>query len=135
METFPPWSVEILIGVGGLFTKGEWKAIITLVVATIAGTHTVKIAWRLSPLAGCDGTCINLIAAVLGFAFSYFVWPNEAWWVFGIIAGPLAIACFKIFFAFLKRFAPKFAAFLNADRRIDPMPIPPNGSPDRRKSG
>lgn len=134
METVPQWVVEILNGFGRLFSPSEWKAIVVIMVATIAGTHTAKIIWRLSPLKGCSGACINLLAAALGFILSFFVWPNGNWWVYGIIAGPLAIFAFKFFFALLKNFAPRFAAFLNADRRSDDMPLPPVGLGERRKS-
>lgn len=125
--------MDITQQVISLFTPQEWRAMLWLLVATLAATHTLKIAWRLSPWSGGGHWHVALVSAIVGFVLAYFLWPSGQWWVAGIIAGPASNVAFKLAFAVLKRYLPEFAAGLNADRRTTDMPIPPTGTPERRK--
>jgi hypothetical protein len=118
--TIPPWIVDTVVWAANLFTPGEWKAIVLLVGVTLAATHTVKLAWRLSPLRGGDrAEVLWLISALLAILFAPSVWPAESvhWFVAGVIAGPLSNITFAIAFGLLRRFAPNAARTVNFDRR------------------
>lgn len=104
----------------GLFPAMEWRAFIWLILATLAFTHTAKIAWRYSPLKGGGHGQIALISAVAGFCLAYFIWPSTGsgpFWVAGLVAGPASNIAFKVGFALLRRFMPDLAATVNLDRR------------------
>ncbi len=119
-----------------LFSAMEMRAFIWLILATLAFTHTAKIAWRYSPLKGGGHAQIALISAVAGMCLAYFIWPpigSGPFWVVGLVAGPASNIAFKLGFGILKRYMPDLAATVNLDRRKDMMPIPPVGSPERRK--
>ena len=102
-----------------LFTPAEWKALVWLMVCTIAATHTIKLLWRLLPIKGGTHWNVQLAAVVSGFSMSYFIWPEQSvpWFVVGVMAGPASSLTFLFAFALLKRYAPSFAAAINADRR------------------
>lgn len=130
----PQWMIDIVLWVTRLFTVSEWKAIVTLIAITLAGTHTLKLIWRMSKVPGGNHTHVHLIASGVALGSSYWIWPSggSPWWVAGIIAGPAAIAVFKLGFAGITFASPKFAGLLNGDRRKEEVP-PPNGV-ERRKS-
>ena len=102
-----------------LFTPAEWKALVWLMICTIAATHTIKLLWRLLPIKGRPHWNVQLAAMVSGFALSYFIWPEQSvpWFVAGVMAGPASSLTFLLAFSFLKRYAPSVAAAINADRR------------------
>ena len=129
--TIPPIVIWFL----GLFTIDEWRAFIWLIIATLAATHTVKVIWRRLPIAGGGHGHVALLAAVSSMVLAYFIWPKESgmWWIAGIVCGPASNLTFKLGFGLLKRYMPDLAATVNLDRRKDTMPIPPTGSPERRK--
>ena len=104
----------------GLFSPAEWKAIIWLLLSTIAATHTLKIVWRLSPLSGGGHKSVQLIAVAAGFLSAFFVWPATGtvpWFVAGVVAGPASSAVFWAAFGLLKKYMPSVAEMVNADRR------------------
>jgi MFS family permease len=136
---------QILQYLGALFTGAEWKALLVLVGATLAGTHTLKVAWRLLPWQmGGGSALINLFAALVGFALAYPIWRAMAhddipWYVAGVIAGPLAVLAFKLAFAALKWKAPELARAINGDRRKPGdrrhvAGVAPGGAPERREA-
>lgn len=115
--------IERLIG---LFTPQEWKALIWLMVITLAATHTIKVAWRLSPIRGASNGAVYLVAAVIGFAAAYFVWPSHSvpWYMAGVTAGPASNIVFRIAFALLNKFLPGVASSINFDRRKQDVGAP-----------
>lgn len=118
-----------------LFSTQEWRAFIWLILATLGATHSLKLAWRHLPLAGGGHGHVAILAAVSSMVLAYFIWPtgSGAWWIAGLICGPASNLTFKLGFGMLKRYMPDLAATVNLDRRKDMMPIPPVGSPERRK--
>ena len=119
-----------------LFTASEWKAIILLMLCTMALTQTVKVFWRRSPIKGGGNIGVNAIAAITGLASAYMVWPSVTtipWYAAGIIAGPASIVMFKIWFGLLTKFFPTAAGILNSDRRKSTESPPPNDV-ERRKT-
>lgn len=133
----PQWLIDLVLWFGALFTPAEWKAMALAVIITLAATHVLKLAWRLAPWTrGGGSTLVNLFAVVIGFVVIFFVWPRggaAAWWLIGWVAGPLASAVFKLFFAILKAYLPALALALNMDRRRNESGIPPTGVAERRK--
>ena len=119
-----------------LFSPAEWKAIIWMLVATIATTHTLKILWRWMPIKGGGHVGVNAIAIVSGFIAAFAVWPETGsipWYVAGVIAGPASSLVFKIAFSRIKKFFPDTAAAINADRRRLELGPPP-ATAERRKT-
>lgn len=119
-----------------LFPAMEWRAFIWIIIATLAATHTIKIVWRRwIPMAGGGHGHISIVSAIASIVLSFFLWPSGSgpWWIAGIICGPASNIAFKIGFALLKKFVPDVAMAINMDRRKDSMPIPPEGTPDRRQ--
>jgi len=115
----------------GLFSPAEWKAFILLIAVTIAGTHTIKLAWRRSSLRGGSHLDVYIVSALLGAVSAYFLWPpGFSWWIPAILAGPSAALVFKVAFFAVKKFAPGLAASINADRRRRDIG-PPGGFPRR----
>lgn len=128
------YLVPVVLWFVGLLTPSEWRSFVLLIGVTIAATHTVKVAWRLSPLRGGSHSQVYLASAVIGFAAAPFMWPSGlSWWVPAIMAGPVAALVFKVAFAILKRFVPDFAASLNMDRRKQDLGPPPDGVPRRKE--
>jgi hypothetical protein len=121
------YIIPVLMWIAGLFTSAEWRSFLLIVGITIAATHTIKIAWRHSPLRGGSPGHLYLISAVIGFMASGILWPTMNWWIPGIIAGPASALIFKIAFSLLKRFVPGFAAKLNMERRKQVLGPPPGG--------
>ena len=119
----------------GLFTTAEWRAFIWLILATLAAVQTLKLVWRYSPITGGGHGHVAILAAVSSMVLAYFIWPagSGSWIVAGIVGGPASNLTFKLGFGLLKRYMPDLAATVNLDRRKDMMPIPPVGSPERRK--
>lgn len=128
-----------------LFTDGEWKALLVLVAATLAGTQTLKVVWRKLPwVSGGGSDAINLLSAGAGFVLARPIWVNLAhdqipWYVVGVIAGPLAIGVFKLAFAILKWKAPELARVFNRDSRRPgdrrhTAGVAPGGLPERREA-
>lgn len=119
----------------GLFTAAEWRAMAWLLIATLAATHTAKIAWRRSPVPGGYGWQIEILSGGLSIALAYFLWPADSvpFWIAGMVGGAAATLAFKAGFAVLKRHAPDIAAVLNAERREVVGGLPPEGVPERRK--
>ena len=124
--------IERLIG---LFSPAEWKALIWLMVITLAATHTIKVAWRLSPIRGASNGAVYLIAAVVGFVSAYFIWPSQSvpWFIAGVTAGPASNVAFKIAFALLEKFLPGVSSAVNFDRRKADSGAPPDGIPRRKE--
>jgi hypothetical protein len=134
--TIPPWAIDAVLGLVSLFSAMEWRAMVLIVAATLGGTQTLKVIWRLLPFtAGGGSALVNLFAAAVGFVCALTLWPAGAvpWWIAGMIAGPLAIGVFKLFFAVLRWKFPGLAAAVNFDRRRDAYPMPPAGVPERRR--
>lgn len=102
-----------------LFTPAEWRAMFWLLGMTLAGTHTIKIAWRL--LKGRFGGhgYIYLVSAAVAMLSAFIIWPGDSvpWYAAGIVAGPLANVAFKIGFGLLTRWAPDIARTFNAGPR------------------
>lgn len=121
----------VALWVVGLFAPAEWKAFILLICVTIAGTHTIKVVWRRSPLRGGSHTDVYIISALLGAVSAYFLWPvGFSWWVPAILAGPASALVFKAVFFLIKKLSPGLAATLNLDRRKRDAG-PPGGFPRR----
>lgn len=118
-----------------LLSPAEWKALLMLLAFTIAATHTVKVAWRLSPVRGGGNKQVYLLAAVISFVASYFIWPRGSvpWWAMGTVGGPASNLTFLVGFALLGKFCPVCATALNFDRRIVNNGPPPDVGQDRRK--
>lgn len=110
---------QIIQWILGLLTQAEWRAIAWLLMVTLAGTHTLKVLWRLSPWPGGSHGHVHLMSAAVAFTASFFVWPAGLvpWWIAGIVGGPASNIAFKAGFALLKRFTPDLAATVNMDRR------------------
>ncbi len=118
----------------GLFSPAEWKAFILLICVTIAGTHTIKVAWRRSHLRGGSHADVYIISALLGAVSAYFLWPvGFSWWVPAILAGPASAMAFKLAFFLIKKLSPGLAATLNLDRRKQDLGPPPDGVPRRKE--
>ena len=120
-----------------LLTTAEWRAILWLLMVTLAGTHTIKVAWRNLPFSGGGGGQVALVAAGCSMVAAYFVWPvgSVPWWLAGIVGGPASNIAFKLGFALLKRFTPDLAATVNLDRR-KVWGLPPNDrKPWRKEDG
>lgn len=118
-----------------LLTTAEWRAILWLLMVTLAGTHTIKVAWRnVLPFSGGGGGQVALVAAGCSMVAAYFIWPAGSvhWAVAGIVGGPASNIAFKLGFALLKRFTPDLAATINLDRRTV-LGLPPTDTPERRK--
>lgn len=117
-----------------LLTIAEWRAIVWLLMGTIAGTHTLKIVWRLSPFPGGGHGHVYLVSAAIAMAYAFAIWPDGSvpWWAAGTVAGPASNVAFKVLFALLKKYAPDAAAAMNADRR-KVWGLPPSGTPEQRK--
>lgn len=130
---------QVVTWFGALFTGAEWRATIVLILATLAGTHIIKIVWRLAPnTVGGGSRFVNLLSLFLGLAIAFPIWRSMAhddipWYIAGMIAGPLATVLFKLGYGLLKWKAPILAGTLNCDRRRDEIPIPPVGMPERRQ--
>ena len=118
-----------------LFTPAEWRAVIWLLLCTLAMTHTLKVLWRLSPIKGGGDGGVQLIAIASGFLAAFLLWPAASgpWYVAGVIAGPASSLAFKFAFSTLNRFAPGFASVLNFDRRKQDLGAPPDGVPRRKE--
>lgn len=117
-----------------LFTPDEWRAVIWLLVCTVAATHTLKIVWRFVPIKGGGNGQVQVIAIVAGFASAFLMWPEHTvpWYAAGVIAGPASSVAFKIAFGVLTKYFPTIAAAVNADRRKLELGPPP-ATDERRK--
>ena len=103
----------------GLFTPAECKAMVWLIIITLACTHTIKVLWRFCPVRGGSHGQVYLVSAVVALVASYFVWPpiEGQWWTAGIVAGPASNIMFKLALAALKKIWPEGAAAINFERR------------------
>ena len=111
----------------GLFTPAEWKAFILLIGVTLAATHTIKIAVRLSNFRGGSHAHVYMISAIVGFISAPFIWPTGfSWWVPAVLAGPASAIVFKLVFFIIKKYAPGLASNINAERRRNEK-TPPGG--------
>ena len=121
-----------------LLSPAEWRAILWLLLVTMAAVHTIKITWRnYLPLGGGGGGHIAAIAAAASLVAAYFVWPAGGvhWAIAGIVGGPASNVAFKRGFALLKRFVPDLAATVNMDRRkVWGLP-PTDRKPWRKEDG
>jgi len=127
------YIVPLVVWFVSLFTAAEWRAFVLLIGVTLAATHTIKIAWRLSPYRGSTHGQVYLASAFVGFMSAPFIWPpGFSWWIPAVMAGPAAALTFKVAFYFLKKFAPDAANIVNVERRLREQG-PPGGFP-RRKS-
>lgn len=116
-----------------LFTPQEWRAFVLLIGVTLAATHTIKIAWRLSPLRGSSHGHLYLVSALVGFLSAPFIWPPElSWWVPAVMAGPVAAIVFKVAFYFLKKLSPGLANVVNIERRQRDIGPPAYGTQTRK---
>lgn len=116
----------------GLFTPAEWKAFMLLIGVTLAGTHTLKLFWRRGKLRGPSHRQVYLLSAAIGFFAAWPIWPaGFAWWIPGVLAGPVSALLFKAGYYLLRRFAPGLANALNANRRH--LAAGPPGGFERRQ--
>ena len=120
-----------------LLTTAEWRAILWLLMVTLAGTHTLKLTLRNWLSKGGGHGQVALMAAGVSMVAAYFVWPagSVPWWIAGIVGGPASNIAFKAGFALLKRFTPDLAATVNLDRRkVCGLP-PKDRKPWRKEDG
>jgi len=145
IEKLLEYIPQIIQYFAGLFTSDEWKALLVLVFATLAGTHFAKIVWRLIPwTAGGARSLINLFALIIGVGFAYPIWrtmahDNIPWYIAGVIAALLSVLLFKFLISQLKKYAPEIARALNGDRRRPgdrrhKVGVAPGGAPERREA-
>lgn len=102
-----------------IFTPAEWAALFWLIGITLAATHTIKIAWRLSKFKSGSHNHMYLVSASIAMLAAFVIWPDQSvpWYVAGIVAGPLANLVFKLAFALMHKFAPDVAITLNQSMR------------------
>ena len=121
-----------------LLSPAEWRAILWLLLVTMAAVHIIKVTWRnYLPLVGGSGEHMVAVAVGVSLVAAYFVWPAGSvhWAVAGIVGGPASNIAFKLGFALLKRFLPDLAATVNMDRRrVWGLP-PKDRQPWRKEDG
>jgi len=117
--------VELVKWFLGLFAPAEWRAMAWLVFATMAATHTAKVAMRLRERA--TPAAIYLASAAIALGIAWLIWPAASvpWYVAGTVGGPAANLAFFILFAILKRISPDTARRVNFDRPPPLAPCPP----------
>src|SRR3990167_6509226 len=121
-----------------LFTPAEWRAVLWLLLVTMAAVQTIKVTWRnFLPISGGSGDHLAIVAVAVSLVAAYFIWPAGSvhWAVAGIVGGPASNVAFKLGFAVLKRFVPDLAATVNMDRRkVWGLP-PTDRKPWRKEDG
>jgi len=102
-----------------LFTGGEWKAFLLLILLTFSTTELAKRIHR-KFLCRYGKQEIWLEAFIFGAFWSYVIWPaasTTVWYIPGIIAGPVTSALHRGVLGWMKSKYPATHAAITGDRR------------------